>query len=213
MLVSRKYGERRTRTFARKFSCSFFGSLSVGYRTTYTTILVRPPTPQRKVSIGRRAIILASASGVIHFAGGPAGKWLAEFFGPTNNENLPPEIRRWLRQRSRWDGSLVARKGKARLSLKRQSSYSSKTINLLLEKIESSDSNWLRRQGPLTPRELEVLSWLERGKTNADIAAILNIRPATVGKHLEHIYPKLGVENRTAAASFAPQLLGSHLNI
>jgi DNA-binding CsgD family transcriptional regulator len=50
-----------------------------------------------------------------------------------------------------------------------------------------------------------VLFWLGRAKSNREIAAILNIQPATVGKHLEHIYPKLGVENRTAAASFAPE--------
>ena len=57
----------------------------------------------------------------------------------------------------------------------------------------------------LTARETEVLFWLSRGKTNRDIAEILEIKPATVGKHLEHIYPKLGVENRTSAASFAPR--------
>lgn len=55
----------------------------------------------------------------------------------------------------------------------------------------------------LTPREDEILFWIACGKTNAEIAKILEIRPATVSKHLEHIYPKLGVENRTAAASFA----------
>jgi DNA-binding CsgD family transcriptional regulator len=58
----------------------------------------------------------------------------------------------------------------------------------------------------LTLREREVLLWLARGKTNADIGVILGISAATVGKHLEHIYPKLGVENRTAAASFASEL-------
>jgi len=42
-----------------------------------------------------------------------------------------------------------------------------------------------------------------RGKSNAEIGLILGITPATVGKHLERIYPKLGVENRSAAASFA----------
>ena len=56
------------------------------------------------------------------------------------------------------------------------------------------------------------LGWLARGKSNAEIAEILGISAATVGKHLEHIYPKLGVENRTAAASFA-FAAGSHLNI
>jgi len=44
---------------------------------------------------------------------------------------------------------------------------------------------------------------LPSGTSNAEIGAILGISSATVGKHLEHIYPKLGVENRTAAASFA----------
>ena len=60
----------------------------------------------------------------------------------------------------------------------------------------------------LTLREREVLGWLARGKSNAEIGAILGISSATVGKHLEHIYPKLGVENRTAAASFASDVIG-----
>jgi DNA-binding CsgD family transcriptional regulator len=48
-----------------------------------------------------------------------------------------------------------------------------------------------------------VLSWLSKGKTNRDIAQILGLSPRTVDKHLEQIYSKLGVENRTAAATIA----------
>lgn len=55
----------------------------------------------------------------------------------------------------------------------------------------------------LTSREGEVLSWLSKGKTNRDIAQILGLSPRTVDKHLEQIYSKLGVENRTAAAAIA----------
>ena len=55
----------------------------------------------------------------------------------------------------------------------------------------------------LTTRESEVLSWLSKGKTNRDIAQILGLSPRTVDKHLEQIYAKLGVENRTAAAAIA----------
>ena len=55
----------------------------------------------------------------------------------------------------------------------------------------------------LTSRESEVLSWLSKGKTNRDIAQILGLSPRTVDKHLEQIYAKLGVENRTAAAAIA----------
>jgi DNA-binding NarL/FixJ family response regulator len=55
----------------------------------------------------------------------------------------------------------------------------------------------------LTSRESEVLAWLSKGKTNRDIAQILGLSPRTVDKHLEQIYAKLGVENRTAAAAVA----------
>lgn len=51
----------------------------------------------------------------------------------------------------------------------------------------------------LTPREVEVLEWVARGKTNNEIGLILAISPRTASKHLEHIYTKLGVESRTAA--------------
>jgi DNA-binding response OmpR family regulator len=55
----------------------------------------------------------------------------------------------------------------------------------------------------LTPRETEVLSWLAKGKTNRDIAEILGLSHRTVNKHLEHIFEKLGVETRAAAAALA----------
>ena len=57
--------------------------------------------------------------------------------------------------------------------------------------------------GALTRRETEVLSWLAKGKTNRDIADILGISRHTVGKHLEHLFEKLGVETRSAATAIA----------
>jgi DNA-binding CsgD family transcriptional regulator len=52
----------------------------------------------------------------------------------------------------------------------------------------------------LTKRENEVLYWVSMGKTNGEVGDIIGARPMTVKKHLEHIYDKLGVPNRTAAA-------------
>jgi len=52
----------------------------------------------------------------------------------------------------------------------------------------------------LTPREHDVLALVEKGKSNAEIARELWITPRTVRKHLEHVYTKLGVNSRTAAA-------------
>ncbi len=57
----------------------------------------------------------------------------------------------------------------------------------------------------LTLRESEVLYWVAKGKTNRDIGDILGSSPATVKKHLERVYEKLGVETRTAAAAVALQ--------
>lgn len=59
----------------------------------------------------------------------------------------------------------------------------------------------------LTQRESEVLFWLANGKANKEISDILNISVRTVNKHLEQIFPKLGVENRTAAAGIAIRVL------
>lgn len=55
----------------------------------------------------------------------------------------------------------------------------------------------------LTKKEAEVLYWVIKGKTNKDIGDILGSSARTVNKHLEHIFAKLGVETRTAAASLA----------
>jgi len=52
----------------------------------------------------------------------------------------------------------------------------------------------------LTGRESEVLHWVSCGKSDAQIGAILGLSARTVQKHLQHLYEKLGVESRTAAA-------------
>ena len=64
----------------------------------------------------------------------------------------------------------------------------------------------------ITGRESEVLLWVAHGKTNREIADILELSPRTVNKHLEQVYPKIGAHNRTSAASVAIQtLLGGQL--
>lgn len=61
----------------------------------------------------------------------------------------------------------------------------------------------------LTPREVEILYWLAQGKTNAEIGLILGSNFRTIKKHLEHIYKKLGVENRTSASIRALEIFGA----
>lgn len=73
---------------------------------------------------------------------------------------------------------------------------------------ESGD-DLLSRTFALTARQAEVLYWLTMGKTNRDISAILSLSPRTVNKHLEQIFEKMGVDNRTSAAVTADRVLHS----
>ena len=77
---------------------------------------------------------------------------------------------------------------------------------LFEEKSDASLKSRLVSAG-LTLREAEVLLWVKRGKADSEIAAILGSKTKTVSKHLEHIYEKLGVENRTTAANVASELI------
>jgi DNA-binding CsgD family transcriptional regulator len=57
--------------------------------------------------------------------------------------------------------------------------------------------------GPLTPRELEVLQLAAHGASAREIAARLEISPATVKRHFESIYARLGVADRASAVATA----------
>lgn len=79
----------------------------------------------------------------------------------------------------------------------------------LLRLIESDDNKSIEKildKLKLTTREAEVLLWLSKGKTNREIAQILELSHRTINTHLENIFRKLGVDNRTAAARMCLQV-------
>lgn len=61
------------------------------------------------------------------------------------------------------------------------------------------------RTTDLSEREIEVLRLMARGLTNKQMAAQLVIAEKTVGHHVQHIYNKIGVSTRAAAALYAMQ--------
>ncbi len=71
----------------------------------------------------------------------------------------------------------------------------------------AEDTQSLKQQFAVTGREADVLLWIANGKTNREIGQILEMSPRTVNKHLEQIFKKLGVENRTSAAAVAIKCL------
>jgi two-component system nitrate/nitrite response regulator NarL len=71
-----------------------------------------------------------------------------------------------------------------------------------LEQSLLSDSERLpkRSRSNLTPREQQVLDFVEQGLKNKDIAVRMNIRPGTVKIHLKHIFEKTGIHGRYGLA-------------
>ncbi len=77
---------------------------------------------------------------------------------------------------------------------------------LLEERRAAGDFAPLRALG-LSEREAEVLFWMSEGKSNPEIALIIGAAAATVKKHAENIFAKLGLENRAAAMRLALEKL------
>lgn len=65
----------------------------------------------------------------------------------------------------------------------------------------------LRQAFHLTGREAEVLLWVSQGKSNGDIATILDMGEKTVKQHLGSVFQKIGVESRNAATVRALEIL------
>jgi len=81
-------------------------------------------------------------------------------------------------------------------------------LKVVEAKIEKTPLD-LQQNLPITKRESEVLYWVTYGKTNWETSQILSMSPRTVNKHLEQIYKKLGVDNRTSAAAISIRILES----
>ena len=95
---------------------------------------------------------------------------------------------------------------KARLERRQQHSQAV-AAELRFEPDFASPTPLIEKLG-LTPKEAEVLLWVAQGKANSDIGTILGVGESTVKKHLEHIFEKLQVENRSAASLLAIEALG-----
>jgi len=98
---------------------------------------------------------------------------------------------------------LLAREGRRVGFAMHESTGDDEWLVVLTESDERGAIESLALAFRLTAREAEVLHWVTQGKTNRDIGEILGTSPRTVTKHLEHVFEKLGVETRTAAAHMA----------
>jgi DNA-binding CsgD family transcriptional regulator len=131
-----------------------------------------------------RGFVIVGSGYVIEYASPAAQRLLAAWFGRSPRGRVPERIRDWTGSRS--DQPLVVERNGKRLVVE------APTPGALILAEE-------RAKPALTTREVDVLRALAAGRSTAEIARDLYVTPSTVSKHLEHVYRKLGVPNRTAA--------------
>jgi CheY-like chemotaxis protein/DNA-binding CsgD family transcriptional regulator len=136
-----------------------------------------------------------------------ARQWLPAYFDAVPDQ-LPAPLHAWLLDAAA--GREVRPLSTARGARQLVATLQGRTVDedwlvVLREVSDAATVEATMQAFGLTLRESEVLYWVAKGKTNRDIGDILGSSPATVKKHLERIYEKLGVETRTAAAAMALQ--------
>ncbi|WP_050627858.1 response regulator [Bradyrhizobium viridifuturi] len=162
------------------------------------------------LDVSGRYLLAVNRSGALLWATPQAQKLLSDTLADADDDFvLPDPMPQWLEQAQKGmagkkTATVASFPGNEQLRLQYMGKLGPNEFLLRLAKDTSGDmpAEFSSELG-LTTREGEVLSWLAKGKTNRDIAQILGLSPRTVDKHLEQIYAKLGVENRTAAAAIA----------
>ena len=160
-------------------------------------------------AFGQATVAVRAADGRLVWQTPLARKLLNNYF--SNPEDVAPaELLTWIanahraRRDNREPAALLIADGNRRLL----ASFHDQTgedewLVVLREENDASAVDSLIAAFRLTQREAEVLYWVVQGKTSKDIGDILGSSPRTVNKHLEHVFEKLGVETRTAAANLA----------
>ncbi len=169
---------------------------------------------QRAMDASGRFLLAADAKGRLRWSTHQAARLLG---GIAPGAELPSEVRDWLAgrlaQKQDMPGGIAialptpdAPTRRVEFALIGQMAEDEFLLRIV-EQDTDHDVDRLQARVPLTRRETEVLLWLARGKSNRDIAQILNVSYRTVNKHLEQMYPKLGVETRTSAVAIAIRAL------
>ena len=160
-------------------------------------------------AFGQATVAVRAADGKLVWQTPLARKLLKDYFA-NPEEVAPEELLAWIsdanqaRRLNREPRPLLIAQGNRRLL----ASFHDQTgdeewLVVLREENDASAIESLIAAFRLTQREAEVLYWVVQGKTSNDIGDILGNSPRTVNKHLEHVFEKLGVETRTAAANLA----------
>jgi DNA-binding response OmpR family regulator len=160
-------------------------------------------------AFGYASITVRASDGKLMWQTALARELLMAYYG-TRAPETPQAVVDWLRRHLK-DAEqqiepprLTAQLGARRLTFRlHQQTGDDDWLIVMREVSDAAVIEAMSLSFKLTAREAEVLYWVVKGKINRDIADILGASPATVKKHLERVFAKLGVETRTAAAGMA----------
>ncbi|MEF7614674.1 response regulator transcription factor [Aquincola sp. MAHUQ-54] len=162
-------------------------------------------------AFGHATLVVRAGDGRLVWQTALARQMLQSWFGG-DSPWTPPPLLDWVRQQvaqgAVGDGSQAGAivQGARRLHFTlHESTDDDEWLIVLREADDAAMLEAMMLAFKLTAREAEVLYWVVKGKTNRDVGDILGASAATVKKHLERVYEKLGVETRTAAAALAIQ--------
>jgi DNA-binding NarL/FixJ family response regulator len=158
------------------------------------------------LDVGGHGVLVVDARSRIAWHSPQAQRWMHEFFADASVGVPSDDCARWLEGVAATGGSMGRRSAAdGRTLLARRLGDIGMGESMWLLSLQTSGQAQASRlaTAALTPRETEVLSWVAKGKTNRDVGEILGMSPRTVNKHLEHVFEKLGVETRAAAAALA----------
>jgi DNA-binding response OmpR family regulator/DNA-binding CsgD family transcriptional regulator len=169
-------------------------------------------------AFGQATVVLRHSDARLLWLTPLARRLLKDYCGMTDDEQTPPRLLQWLREallatsEKRELPLLASNPGRRLLASLHDPSglgHEGEWLLVLREENHQAAIDNLIGAFRLTLREAEVLFWVTKGKTNKDIGEILQTSPRTVNKHLEHVFEKLGVETRTAAANLALSRVGA----
>jgi DNA-binding CsgD family transcriptional regulator len=164
-----------------------------------------------------RGIAVISVDFHLVFINEIAERLLQQYFDDCAANKVPDSLQRYIQMESGKIEGLDYYSPAEPYRLRKENSellirlaFDNRTKELILlfeEKIDRSEDAF--QCLGLTSRQSEVLSWMSKGKTDAEIAQLCNISRRTVEKHAENLFVKLGVETRTAAVMAAVDRLGT----
>ncbi len=171
-------------------------------------------------AFGHATLVVREADGRRLWQTALARELLLRQYPLTPEATMPPPVMAWVAREAlrRRAGApplgLTVGTGEQRLTfamhaMDEDDGVGGEWLLVLRQDSEAAQLQALTRAFPLTAREAEVLYWVIQGKTNRDIGEVLSLSPRTVHKHLEHVFQKLGVETRTAAANLALGRIGA----